>query len=110
MDIHTGLDRGRILLGLDEDVCITGIEHKLADEFLCDWDSRFIGHTQVWKVIQKPEGKRKTRFSNSSFLFYTNKRICSYSNVMNKETQHQIKVAQCGQKHEVVKMLDIQVG
>lgn len=36
-----------ILLGLDEDVCIRGVEHKLADEFLCDRDGCFIGHTQV---------------------------------------------------------------
>lgn len=46
-DMHTGLDRGTSLLGLDEDVCVIGVEHKLADEFLCDRDGCFIGHTQV---------------------------------------------------------------
>lgn len=56
-DIHAGLDRTTILLSLDEDVCINGVEHKLTDELLCDRDGCFIGHAQVWKVIQKPEEK-----------------------------------------------------
>lgn len=61
-DIYTVLDRGTILLGLDEDVCISRVEHKLADEFLCDRDGCFIGHTQVWKVIQKPEEKAQDSY------------------------------------------------
>ena len=39
--------------GLNEDVCVGGIEHEFTDELLGDWDGRLIRHTEIGEVVQE---------------------------------------------------------
>lgn len=34
-------------LGLDEDICVGGVQHKFTDKLLCDGDGSFVGHTEI---------------------------------------------------------------
>lgn len=38
---ETGCDS----LGLNEDVCVGGVQHKFTDKLLCDGDGGLVGHT-----------------------------------------------------------------
>lgn len=59
-------------LGLDEDVCVRGIQHKFADELLRDGDGRLVGHAQIREIIQESvrcwegAGGRREEFKNAS--------------------------------------------
>lgn len=41
-------------LGLDEDICVGGVQHEFTDKLLCDGDGSLIGHTQIREIIQEP--------------------------------------------------------
>lgn len=47
-------------LGLDEDICIGGVQHKFTDELLCDGDGGLIRHTEIREIIQEPGGADQT--------------------------------------------------
>lgn len=41
--------------GLDEDICVGGVQHKFTDELLCDGDGSFVGHAEIRQIIQESE-------------------------------------------------------
>lgn len=41
-------------LGLDEDICVGGVQHKFTDKLLRDGDGSLVGHTQIREIIQEP--------------------------------------------------------
>lgn len=40
-------------LGLDEDICVDGVQHKFTDKLLCDGDGSLVGHTEIREIIQE---------------------------------------------------------
>lgn len=40
-------------LGLDEDICVCGVQHKFADELLRDGNGSLVGHAEIRKIIQE---------------------------------------------------------
>lgn len=40
-------------LGLDEDICVGGVQHKFTDKLLCDGDCSLVGHTEIRQIIQE---------------------------------------------------------
>lgn len=40
-------------LGLDEDVCIGGVQHKFTDKLLCHGYCSLVRHAQIREIIQK---------------------------------------------------------
>lgn len=42
-------------LGLDEDICVRGVQHKFTDKLLCDRDGSFVGYTEIREIIQESE-------------------------------------------------------
>lgn len=43
-------------LGLDEDICVGGVQHKFTDKLLCDGDGGLVGHTEIREIIQESGG------------------------------------------------------
>lgn len=46
-------------LGLDEDVCVGGVQHKFTDKLLRDGDGSLVGHAEIREIIQE-SGRVKT--------------------------------------------------
>ena len=40
-------------LGLDENVCVGGVQHKFTDKLLCDGNGRLVGHAEIREIIQE---------------------------------------------------------
>lgn len=40
-------------LGLDEDICVGGVQHKFTDKLLCDGDGGLVGHAEIRQIIQE---------------------------------------------------------
>lgn len=57
IQIMSGGSTEQLSLGLDEDVCVDGVQHEFANELLSDRNGCFVGDTQVRQIIQKPGGK-----------------------------------------------------
>lgn len=53
-------------LGLDEDVCIAGVQHKFTDKLLRDGDGGFVGHTEIRQIIQESDRTDQPEINNVS--------------------------------------------
>ena len=40
-------------LGLDEDICVGGVQHKFTDKLLRDGDGSLVGHAEIREIIQE---------------------------------------------------------
>lgn len=41
-------------LGLDEDICVGGVQHKFADKLLCHGDCGLVRDAKIREIIQEP--------------------------------------------------------
>lgn len=47
-------------LGLDEDICVGGVQHKFTDELLCHGYRSLVRDTKIREIIQKSAWKQQT--------------------------------------------------
>lgn len=56
-------------LGLDEDVCIGGVQHEFTDKLLRDGDGSLVGHTEIREIIQESAGGYQTGITRFNKCF-----------------------------------------